>query len=69
MHVRIPVYVLIDDYDEHGIVTVLTAPDPDRAVYGDEVRAAYGTAITLPAGPAKGFVIDEAITGALRDKS
>lgn len=58
----IPVYVLIDDHDEHGIVTVLTAPDPDRAIYGDEVRAGYGATATIPSGPAKGFSIGEEIT-------
>ncbi|MBT2545438.1 Uma2 family endonuclease [Streptomyces sp. ISL-44] len=59
----IPVYILIDDYDEHGIVTVLTAPDPDKAVYDDEDRVAYGTTATIPEGPAKGFTIGEEITG------
>ncbi|MCJ0871119.1 Uma2 family endonuclease [Streptomyces sp. AP-93] len=62
----IPVYVLIDDHDEHGIVTVLTSPDPDQAIYGDEVRAAYGTTATIPSGPVKGFSIGEDITGPLR---
>lgn len=64
----IPVYVLIDDYDERGVVTVLTGPDPEKAVYDDEVRVAYGTAVTIPAGPAKGFVFGEDITGAPRDQ-
>lgn len=59
----IPVYILIDDYDDHGIVTVLTAPDPDQAVYDDEARAAYGTTVTIPTGPAKGFTIGEDVTG------
>ncbi|MFE9632365.1 Uma2 family endonuclease [Streptomyces sp. NPDC006463] len=63
----IPVYILIDDHDDRGTVTVLSAPDPDRAVYDDEVRAAYGTAITIPAGPAKGFVIGGDITGPGRE--
>ncbi|MEU7606266.1 hypothetical protein [Streptomyces sp. NPDC041003] len=67
--VGIPVYVLADDHDERGVVTVLTGPDPGKAVYDDEVRVAYGTAVTVPAGPAKGFVIDESITGALRDEA
>ncbi|MCX4800998.1 Uma2 family endonuclease [Streptomyces sp. NBC_01214] len=65
-HAGIPVYVLIDDYDENGIVTVLTVPEPGKDVYRNELRAAYGTAVTIPEGPAKGFVITEAITGALR---
>ncbi|MER6202731.1 Uma2 family endonuclease [Streptomyces sp. NPDC001586] len=62
----IPVYIVIDDYDERGAVTVLTGPDPEKGVYDDEVRAAYGTAVAVPAGPAKGFVIGEGITGGLR---
>ncbi|MGW7439500.1 Uma2 family endonuclease [Streptomyces sp. NPDC054849] len=59
----IPVYVLIDDHDELGMVTVLTTPDPDQAVYDDEVRVPYGTAVTIPEGPAKGFTVGEEITG------
>ncbi|WP_327253247.1 Uma2 family endonuclease [Streptomyces sp. NBC_01244] len=59
----IPVYVLIDDHDERGIVTVLTSPDPDQAIYGDELRAGYGATATIPSGPAKGFTIGEDITG------
>lgn len=62
----IPVYVLIDDHDEHGIATVLTAPDPDQAIYADEVRAGYGATATIPSGPAKGFTIGEDITGPRR---
>ncbi|WP_327384833.1 Uma2 family endonuclease [Streptomyces sp. NBC_01207] len=56
-HAGIPVYVLIDDYDENGIVTVLTVPEPGKSVYRNELRAAYGTAVTIPEGPAKGFTI------------
>ncbi|MFE6742798.1 hypothetical protein [Streptomyces tubercidicus] len=59
----IPVYVLIDDHDRHGTVTVLAAPRPDEAVYMNVHRVAYGTDVTIPEGPAKGFVIGEAITG------
>ncbi|MEJ8643956.1 Uma2 family endonuclease [Streptomyces sp. MS1.HAVA.3] len=59
----IPVYVLVDDYDERGTVTVLTTPDPDKALYDDEVRVAYGTTVTIPEGPAKGFTIGEDVTG------
>ncbi|AWZ08226.1 MULTISPECIES: Uma2 family endonuclease [unclassified Streptomyces] len=62
-HAGIPVYILIDDFDDGGTVTVLTSPDPEKAVYEDEVRAAYGTSVTIPAGPAKGFAIGEDITG------
>ncbi|KOU31622.1 hypothetical protein ADK52_03350 [Streptomyces sp. WM6372] len=59
----IAVYVLIDDYDAGGTVTVLSAPDPESAVYQDEVRASYGTGATIPSGPAKGFTIGEDVTG------
>ncbi|MFK0217486.1 Uma2 family endonuclease [Streptomyces vinaceus] len=59
----IAVYVLIDDYDAGGTVTVLSAPDPGSAVYRDEVRASYGTGATIPSGPAKGFTIGADITG------
>ncbi|WP_330316666.1 Uma2 family endonuclease [Streptomyces platensis] len=63
----IPVYVLIDDYDGHGTVTVLAAPRPDEAVYTDVHRVAYGIDVIIPEGPAKGFVIGEAITGPPRN--
>ncbi|MFD5542343.1 Uma2 family endonuclease [Streptomyces sp. NPDC127079] len=62
----IPVYVIIDDYDSHGTVTVLTEPDPDKADWVGVHRVPYGTEVTVPEGPAKGFVIGEAITGAKR---
>ncbi|MGW5400960.1 hypothetical protein [Streptomyces sp. NPDC003952] len=47
-------------------MTVLTAPDPDQAIYEDEVRAAYGTTVAIPVGPAKGFTIGEDVTGPAR---
>ncbi|WP_107123086.1 Uma2 family endonuclease [Streptomyces caeruleatus] len=62
----IPVYVIIDDYDSHGTVTVLTEPDPDKADWVGVHRVPYGTEVTIPEGPAKGFVIGEAITGPKR---
>ncbi|MEU9127087.1 Uma2 family endonuclease [Kitasatospora sp. NPDC048540] len=62
----IPVYVLVDDHDGPGHVTVLTAPDPEKATYEAEVRMPYGTDVTIPEGPAKGFVIGVAITGGPR---
>ncbi|MCX4692765.1 Uma2 family endonuclease [Streptomyces sp. NBC_01408] len=65
----IPVYVLIDDFDEGGTITVLSAPDPEAAVYDDEVRAAYRSGATIPEGPAKGFTIGEEITGASRNQA
>ncbi|MEU6309915.1 Uma2 family endonuclease [Streptomyces sp. NPDC047014] len=62
----IPVYVLIDDFDDGGTITVLTAPDREAAVYGDELRAPYRLGAALPEGPAKGFVIGAEIVGAGR---
>ncbi|OLZ71385.1 hypothetical protein AV521_10505 [Streptomyces sp. IMTB 2501] len=62
----IPVYVLIDDYDGQGAVTLFTVPRPDKADWEDIHRVPYGTEITIPEGPAKGFVIGEAITGPKR---
>ncbi|MGW7573224.1 Uma2 family endonuclease [Streptomyces sp. NPDC054765] len=59
----IPVYVIIDDYDGQGTVTVLSSPSPERAAYAESHRVPYGTEVTIPEGPAKGFVIGEAITG------
>lgn len=62
----VPVYVLIDDHDGHGTVTVLTSPSPDEAVYAAETRVPYGTEVAIPEGAAKGFVIGESVTGPLR---
>ncbi len=63
----IPVYVLIDDHDGHGTVTVLTSPSSEEAVYAAETRVPYGTEVAIPEGAAKGFVIGESITGPRRD--
>lgn len=62
----VPVYVVIDDYDSHGTVTALTEPEPDKANWVGVHRDPYGTEVTIPEGPAKGFVIGEAITGPKR---
>ncbi|MFE9440341.1 Uma2 family endonuclease [Streptomyces sp. NPDC006602] len=62
----IPVYVLIDDYDGQGAVTLFTGPRPDKADWEDIHRVPYGTDVTIPEGPAKGFVIGETITGPKR---
>ncbi|MBW1604451.1 Uma2 family endonuclease [Streptomyces sp. JJ66] len=59
----IPVYVILDDYDGHGTVTVLTQPSPGEAVYAAETRVPYGKDVTVPEGPAEGFTITEEITG------
>lgn len=63
----IPVYVIIDDYDGEGAVTLFTGPRQEAADWGDIHRAPYGTEVVIPKGPAKGFVIGEAITGPKRD--
>ncbi len=62
----IPAYLLIDDYDGQGAVTLFTNPRPDKADWEDIHRVPYGTDVTIPEGPAKGFVIGEAITGPKR---
>lgn len=62
----IPVYVIIDDYDTQGTVTVLTEPQPEKADWVGVHRVPYGTEVTILEGPAKGFVIDAAITGPKR---
>ncbi|MFD4502012.1 Uma2 family endonuclease [Streptomyces sp. NPDC058457] len=62
----IPVYVIIDDYDGQGAVTVFTGPRPDKADWEDIHRVPYGTEVTVPESSAKGFVIGETITGPKR---
>lgn len=62
----IPVYVIIDDYDSQGTVTVLTEPQPEKADWVGVHRVPYGTDVTIPEGPAKGFVIGETVTGPKR---
>lgn len=62
----IPIYVIIDDYDKNGTVTVLTEPQPEKADWVGVHRVPYGIDVTIPEGPAKGFVIGAAITGPRR---
>ncbi|WP_037779177.1 Uma2 family endonuclease [Kitasatospora purpeofusca] len=62
----IPVYVIIDDYDDGGAVTVLSGPDPERGAYASSVRTPYGEDAVVPEGPAKGFVFGPGITGERR---
>lgn len=57
----IPVYVIVDDFDDDGAVFVLTSPDPGKAKYADEHRVPYGTDAVIPEGPAKGFAIGKEI--------
>jgi len=56
----------IDDYDNSGTVSILTAPLPERARYEEERRVPYGTDARIPEGPGKGFVIGEDNTGPKR---
>ncbi|WPO73274.1 Uma2 family endonuclease [Streptomyces sp. KN37] len=58
----IPVYVIVDDFDEDGAVHVLSLPDPEKATYGETHRVPYGTEAVIASGPAKGFAIGEEIT-------
>lgn len=60
----IPVYVIIDDYDNGGTVTVLSGPVPSRGAYARSICTPYGEDAVVPEGPAKGFVIGPVITGA-----
>ncbi|ORT58516.1 Uma2 family endonuclease [Streptomyces sp. CB03238] len=60
----IPVYVIIDDFDEDGAILVLSEPNPGKERYEDEHRVPYGTDAVIPNGPAKGFTIGKAITRA-----
>lgn len=64
---KIPVYVVIDERDGSGHVTVHTQPNPESGVYEASARVPYGTDVTVPEGPAKGFVIDATITGEPRE--
>ncbi|WP_308408904.1 Uma2 family endonuclease [Streptomyces sp. AC558_RSS880] len=57
----IPVYVVVDDFDDDGAVLVLTSPDRKKGKYADEHRAPYGTDAVVPEGPAKGFAIGKEI--------
>ncbi|MEU9376648.1 Uma2 family endonuclease [Streptomyces sp. NPDC048255] len=58
----IPVYVVIDDFDAQGTVTVFSGPEPDKGTYSTKTTVSYGTSTTVPDGPAKGLTIDEALT-------
>jgi hypothetical protein len=56
------VYILVDDHDEDGKVTMPSRPEPAQARYAGESSLPYGTDPVVPEGPAKGFVIGEEIT-------
>lgn len=60
----IPVYVIVDDFDEGGAVLVLTKPNRKKADHEDEHRVLYGTDAVVPTGPAQGFTIGKSITRA-----
>ncbi|MFF2075029.1 Uma2 family endonuclease [Kitasatospora sp. NPDC058162] len=59
----IPVYVIVDDSDHGGAVTVLARPDPGRRAYDFSFRYPYGKNAVIPEGPAEGCVIGPEITG------
>lgn len=58
----IPVYVIVDDHDEKGRITVLTRPEPEHARYATESSVPYGTELVIPEGPAKGLPLGPEIT-------
>ncbi|WP_439675569.1 Uma2 family endonuclease [Embleya sp. MST-111070] len=58
----IDVYVIVDDFDGDGVVTVLCYPEAAKSEYRMSMRAVYGTAVTIPEGPLKGFTIGPEIT-------
>jgi Uma2 family endonuclease len=60
----VPIYVIIDDYDNEGTVTVLTEPDPGNGIYAAVTHAPYGKRVVIQDGPAKLFTFDEKITAA-----
>jgi hypothetical protein len=60
----VPIYVIIDDYDNEGTVTVLTEPDPGKGIYAAVTHAPYGKRVVIQDGPAKLFTFDEKITAA-----
>ncbi|MFJ8826094.1 Uma2 family endonuclease [Streptomyces sp. NPDC102467] len=62
----IPVYVIIDDHDSEGTVTVLTEPRPDKEDWASVHQVPYGTEVAIPEGPAKGFLLSRTITGPRR---
>ncbi|MFB0630047.1 Uma2 family endonuclease [Streptomyces sp. AB3(2024)] len=60
----VPVYLVIDDFDGQGTVTVFSGPAPERAAYATKTTVAYGTPVVVPDGPGiKGLEITEALTG------
>lgn len=57
----IPVYMIIDGFDEDGSVRVLTTPHSGKARDEDEHHVPYGTDAVVPSGPAKRFTVGEAV--------
>ncbi|MGW1989832.1 Uma2 family endonuclease [Embleya sp. NPDC001921] len=55
-------YVIVDDSDGDGVVTVLGAPNVAGGTYGLETRAAYGVPVGVAGGPLEGFVVGADIT-------
>ncbi|MFF0789620.1 Uma2 family endonuclease [Streptomyces spiralis] len=44
----IPVYVIVDGFDDEGAVVVLSSPDQKKAKYVAEHRVPYGTDAVIP---------------------
>lgn len=44
-------YVIVDDHDAEGAVTVLTEPRPDKGDWLGVLRVPYGTDAGIPKGP------------------
>ncbi|MFJ9645260.1 Uma2 family endonuclease [Streptomyces sp. NPDC101206] len=58
----IEVYVVIDDFEDEGTVTVFSSPDPEKGVYATKTTVAYGTPTAIPDGPAKGLELTADLT-------
>lgn len=58
----IPVYVVIDDFDDQGTVTVFSGPDPEKGSYATKTSVSYGTTVVIPDGPAEGLEITGTLT-------
>ncbi|MFI1582047.1 Uma2 family endonuclease [Embleya sp. NPDC020630] len=58
----IEIYVIIDDFDGSGTVTVLADPDFRKGDYGSTLHVEQGTPVAIPSGALKGFTIGPEIT-------
>ncbi len=58
----IEVYIVIDDFEDEGTVTVFSSPDPEKGTYATKSTVGYGTSPTVPDGPAKGLELTAELT-------